>query len=53
VKIGVLELHSVPFFSASTGKGSFVEGFDGVLTTELFRRVFIDHVDRFAILEPK
>jgi Aspartyl protease len=53
VKIGSLELHGVPFFSSSTEKGSFVKGFDGVLTTELFRRVFIDHADHFAVLEPK
>jgi hypothetical protein len=53
VKIGLLELHGVTFFSAITEKGSFVNGFDGVLTTELFRRVFIDHADHFAVLEPK
>jgi len=53
VKIGSLELHSVPFFSATIEKDSLVKGFDGVLTTELFRRVFIDHADHFAILEPR
>jgi Aspartyl protease len=53
VKIGSLELHGVPFFSATTEKDSFVNGFDGVLTTELFRRVFIDHADHYAVLEPK
>ena len=53
VKIGSLELHGVPFFSPSTEKDAFVKGFDGVLTTELFRRVFIDHADHFAVLEPK
>jgi hypothetical protein len=25
---------------------------DGLLTMGLFRRVFIDHADRFAVLEP-
>lgn len=53
LKIGSLELHGVPCFSATTEKDSFVKVFDGVLTTELFRRVFIDHADHFAVLEPK
>jgi hypothetical protein len=30
-----------------------VKEFDGVLTTELFRWVFIEHADHFAVLEPK
>jgi hypothetical protein len=29
------------------------KGFDGVLTIGLFRRVFIDHTEHFAVLEPK
>jgi Aspartyl protease len=53
VRIGSLELRGVPFSGASIEKNSFVKGFDGVLTTELFRRVFIDHADHFAVLEPK
>jgi hypothetical protein len=53
VKIGSLELSGVSFFSTTTEKDSFVKGFDGVLTTGLFRRVFIDHADRFAVLEPR
>jgi hypothetical protein len=53
VKIGSLELSGVLFFSTTTEKGSIVKGFDGVLTTGLFRRVFIDHADRFAVLEPR
>jgi hypothetical protein len=53
VKIGSLELTGVSFFSlASTQKDSRVKGFDGVLPTGLFRRVFIDHADRFAVLVP-
>jgi Aspartyl protease len=51
VKIGSLELHGVSFVSATTEKDSCVKGFDGILTTELFRRVLIDHADRFAVLE--
>ncbi len=53
VKIGSLKLPGVAFLSTSAEKDSFVQGFDGVLTTGLFRRVFIDHADRFAILEPR
>ena len=53
VKIGSLELSGVSFLSTTTEKSSFVNGFDGVLTTGLFRRVFIDHADRFAVLEPR
>jgi len=53
VKIGSLKLPGVSFFGlASTDKDSCVKGFDGVLTMGLFRRVFIDHADRFAVLEP-
>ena len=54
VKIGSLELPGVSFFSlAGAEKDSRVKGFDGVLTTGLFRRVFIDHADHFAVLEPR
>jgi hypothetical protein len=54
VKIGALELSGVPFFSlAGTQKDSLTKGFDGVLTMGLFRRVFIDHVDHFAVFEPR
>lgn len=53
VKIGSLELSGVSFLSTTTAKNSFAKGLDGVLTTGLFRRVFIDHADRFAILEPR
>ena len=53
VKIGSVKLPGVAFLSTTTEKDSFVQGFDGVLTTGLFRRVFIDHADRFAVLEPR
>ncbi|MFY9937221.1 MAG: hypothetical protein WAK33_10130 [Silvibacterium sp.] len=54
VKIGSLELPRVSFFSlAGTQKDSRVKGFDGVLPTGLFRHVFIDHADHFAVLEPR
>ena len=53
VKIGSLQLSGVSFFSTTAEKNSFAKGFDGVLTTGLFSRVFIDHADRFAVLEPR
>jgi hypothetical protein len=54
VKIGSLELSGVPFVALpGTQKDSRAKGFDGVLTLGLFRRVFIDHVDHFAVLEPR
>jgi hypothetical protein len=54
VEIGSLELPGVPFFSL-TGiqKDASVKGFDGVLPTGLFRRVFIDHADHFTVLDPR
>jgi hypothetical protein len=53
VKIGALELSRVPFSTlAGTQKDARTKGFDGVLPAGLFRRVFIDHADHFAILEP-
>ena len=53
VKIGSLELSRVPFFTlAGAQKDARIKGFDGVLPAGLFRRVFIDHADHFAVLEP-
>ena len=53
LKIGSLELSRVPFFTlAGTQKDAPLKGFDGVLPAGLFRRVFIDHVEHFAVLEP-
>jgi hypothetical protein len=53
VKIGPLELSRVPFFTlASAQKDARTKGFDGILPAGLFRRVFIDPADHFAILEP-
>jgi Aspartyl protease len=53
VQIGSLELPRVSFVSTTTDKDSYVQGFDGVLNAGLFRRIFIDHADRFAVLEPR
>jgi hypothetical protein len=53
VKIGSLELSSVPFFTLGGAQNDArLKGFDGDLPTGLFRRVFIDHADHFAVLEP-
>lgn len=53
VKIGPLELSRVTFVSLpGTQKDARAKGFDGNLTLGLFRRVFIDHADHFAVLEP-
>ena len=53
VKIGSLELSNVSFVAPQGGKkSSNATEFDGILATELFRRVFINHTDRFAVLDP-
>ena len=52
MEIGSLRLHDVPFYTpAIKQKNLQVSEFDGLLSTWLFRRVFIDHADHFAVLE--
>jgi Aspartyl protease len=54
VSIASLQLSRVAFFSlAGIQKDARLKGFDGVLPTRLFRRVFVDHADHFAVLEPR
>ena len=54
VKIGSLELPSVTFLTlAYARRDSRISDFDGLLTMDLFRRVFISHADHFAVLEPR
>ena len=54
VKIGSLKLPSVTFLTlAYARKDSRTTEFDGLLTTDLFRRVFISHADHFVVLEPR
>ena len=54
VNIGSLELRDVRFFGlAGIRKDVRAKGFDGDLPTGLFRRVFIDKGDHFAVLEPR
>jgi hypothetical protein len=53
IEIGSLELSKVAFVTlAGAQKDSRTTAFDGLLPTNLVRRVFIDHADHFAILEP-
>jgi len=53
VEIGSLELPKVAFVTlAGAQKDSRTTAFNGLLPTNLFRRVFIDHADHFAVLEP-
>jgi hypothetical protein len=52
MKIASLKLENVAFLTpAVTQKNLQVTEFDGLLSTWLFRRVFIDHEDHFAVLE--
>lgn len=54
VKIGPLELPGVTFFTFAYARdGSRTREFDGLLTMDLFRRVFISHADHFVVLEPR
>jgi hypothetical protein len=54
VKIGALKLPSVTFLTlAYAQKNSDTTQFDGLLTTDLFRRVFISRIDHFVVLEPR
>ena len=53
LKIASLTLHDVPFLKPAVAQEDLqVPEFDGLLTTWLFRRVFINHTDHFAVLDP-
>lgn len=53
VKIGSVELARVPFVTlAGAQKDRRTSDFDGLLTLGLFRRVFVDHSDHYAVFEP-
>jgi hypothetical protein len=53
VKIGSVELQNVSFLTPlSAQKNPSITEFDGILTTWLFKRVFVNHADHFAVLEP-
>jgi hypothetical protein len=52
VKIGSIELARVLFVTlAGAQKDRRTSDFDGLLTLGLFRWVFVDHVDHYAVLE--
>lgn len=54
VKVGPVRLRGVTFMVlAHPLKDSGRTEFDGLLSIDLFRRVFIDHAEHFAILEPR
>jgi len=53
MKIGSVEVDHVSFVTmAGSQKDSRTSKFDGLLPTGPFKRVFIDHADHFAVLEP-
>jgi hypothetical protein len=47
--IGPLEIRRVSFFTLSGAR----KDFDGLLSTALFRRVFICHTRHFVVLDPR
>ncbi len=52
MKIASLKMQNVAFLTPAVAQKNLqVTEFDGLLTTWLFRRVFIDHADHFAVLE--
>jgi hypothetical protein len=54
MKIGRAEVSRVQFVTlAGAKKDARTSEFDGLLTMGLFRRVFIDHADRLAVLDPQ
>jgi len=53
VEIGSLELPQVTFVTlAGIQKDSHTSEFDGLLPFGIFKKVFISHVDHFAVLDP-
>jgi hypothetical protein len=53
VDIGSLELSQVTFVTlAGVQKDSHTPEFDGLLTLGVFKKIFISHVDHFAVLDP-
>jgi hypothetical protein len=53
VKMDSVEISNVPFVTlAGAQKDARTSDFDGLLTMGLFKRVFVDHADHFAVLDP-
>jgi hypothetical protein len=53
MKIGSIEVLHVAFVTlAGVQKDSRTRDFDGLLSMAVFRRVFINHQESFAVLDP-
>jgi hypothetical protein len=53
MQIGSLKMQQVSFaVPAESGENDLTSEQDGLLTTVLFRRVFISYSDRFVVLDP-
>ncbi|HEY2469274.1 MAG TPA: retropepsin-like aspartic protease [Terracidiphilus sp.] len=53
LRIGQAEVSNVPLVAfAHPRKGLFTSESDGLLSLGLFRRIFIDHADRYLVVEP-
>jgi hypothetical protein len=53
MQIGSLNIQQVSFAApADARENAITSKQDGLLTTVLFRRVFISYVDRFVVLDP-
>jgi hypothetical protein len=53
MQIGSLNIQQVSFAApAESGENILTSEDDGLLSTVLFRRVFISYADRFVVLEP-
>jgi hypothetical protein len=54
LQIGPLKIPRVSFFTfAGARRDSSPTDFDGMLSTGLFRRVFICHTQHFVVLDPR
>ena len=53
MQLGNLRIHRISFATPADPGGSLLNaGVDGLLPTAQFRRVYIDYVNRFVVLEP-
>jgi hypothetical protein len=53
VKVGSIQLSKVGFITSTGGrKNDRTSNFDGLLAIGLFRRVFINHVEHYVVLDP-
>jgi hypothetical protein len=54
IQIGSLNIQQVSFAApADSGENALTSEEDGLLSTALFRRIFISYADRFVVLEPR